>query len=351
MKKRSSKSNFKKYLYITLCIVGLLLATAAWKIYEDVLSPSVNIEKGQTTYLYVHSSENFETLAGEIEGKKVLRNTDALRRLVTLLGYENRIKPGRYTLTHDMSNLELIRLLVSGKQDAFDVIFRYAERKEDFASFWGKNLEADSVALLATLNDSAYAAQFDLSTENILTLFIPNTYNLYWNTSSNKLLNKLTDAYEDFWDLARIQKAEQLALTKAEVSILASIVQKETFKKEEMPIVAGVYYNRLKKGMLLQADPTVIYAMNDKSIRRVSGAMLNSESPYNTYRKTGLPPGPICIPSVQAINAVLNMNRHKYIYFCAKEDFSGCHNFAETFSQHQQNARKYQRELNRRGIR
>jgi UPF0755 protein len=247
--------------------------------------------------------------------------------------------------------MDIIRMLVAGKQDPFNVTFNYAERKEDFASFWGKQLEADSTQILLKLNDTAYAAQFGLTTENVLTLFLPNTYNFYWNTSADKLLNKLTTVYNTFWDSTRLQKAEQLGLAKSEVSILASIVQKETYRKEEMPVVAGVYYNRLKKGMLFQADPTVIYAMNDRSIKRVCGPMLDCESPYNTYRYKGLPPGPICVPSIQAIDAVLNLQHHKYIYFCAKEDFSGYHNFAETFAQHQVNARKYQRELNKRGIR
>lgn len=349
-KKGSGKKNFRKYLYTTLAIVAVLVLSAAWKIYEDVLSPNVNIEEGETLYLYVHTNESFDTLAGEIEGKQVLRNPQALTRLVKLLRYQDRIKPGRYKLTHDMGNMELIRLLVSGRQEPFDITFRYAERKEDFAAFWGRNLEADSMQLLERLNDPAFAASVGLTTENILTLFVPNTYNFYWNTSADKLLAKLIGAHDDFWDSTRVNKAQQLGLTQAEVGILASIVQKETNNVPEMPVVAGVYYNRVKRGMPLQADPTIIYAMNDRSIRRVAGPMLSIESPYNTYRHTGLPPGPICVPSVQAVNAVLNMQPHRYIYFCAKEDFSGCHNFAESFAQHQLNARKYQRELNRRGI-
>ncbi len=350
MVKRSSKSNFKKYLYITLFILGVLLLSAGIKIYEDVLSPNVNVENGETAYLYVHTNQNFENLAGEIEGKKILRNTFALRRLVFLLGYQNRIKPGRYKLTHDMGNMQIIRLLVSGRQEPFDITFKYAERKNDLASFWAKNLEADSLKILERLNDSCFASQFGLNTENILTLFIPNTINFYWNTSADKLLNKIGVSYQNFWDSTRVKKAELLKLSKAQVSILASIVQKETNKIDDMPIVAGVYYNRFKKGMLFQADPTIIYAMNDRTIKRVGGEMLNIKSPYNTYKNKGLPPGPICVPSVQAIDAVLNLTHHKYIYFCAKDDLSGYHCFAETFSQHQVNARNYQRMLNRRGI-
>ena len=351
MVKRSSKSNFKKYLYITLTIVCVFLATAAWKIYEDVLSPNVNITANETAYLYVHTGQDFETLAKDIEGKNVLRNIDALKRLIKLFGYESRIKPGKYRLTYDMGNLQIIRMIVAGKQEAFDINFKYAERKQDLAAFWGNQLEADSIDILKILNDSSFAAKFELTTENMITIFIPNKYNFYWNTTAFKLVNRMLDEYDDFWDSTRINKANKLGLTKPQVSIFASIVQKETHNIDEMPIVAGVYYNRFKKGLLFQADPTIIYAMNDKSIRRVAGKMLDVESPYNTYKYKGLPPGPICVPSVQAIDAVLNMKQHKFIYFCAKEDFSGYHNFAETFAQHQINAQKFQHELNKRGIR
>ncbi len=351
MVKKSTKSNFKKYIYITLAIASLFIASAAWKIYEDVLSPNVNLTAGETAYLYVHTNQDFETLTKDIEGKKVLRNLDALKRLVKLLGYESRIKPGKYKLTSDMGNLQIIKMIVAGKQEPFDINFKYAERKQDLAAFWGSQLEADSNDILNMLNDSSFTSKFELTPDNIITVFIPNKYNFYWNTSAFKLINRMLDEYDHFWDSTRVNKANKLGLTKPQVSIFASIVQKETHNIDEMPIVAGVYYNRFKKGLLFQADPTIIYAMNDKTIRRVAGKMLDVESPYNTYKYKGLPPGPICVPSVQAIDAVLNLKLHKYVYFCAKEDFSGYHNFAETFAQHQINAQKFQRELNKRGIR
>lgn len=350
MVKRSSKNNYKKYFYITLAIACVFLLSAAWKIYEDVLSPNVNITSSETAYLYIHTGQDFETLTRDIDGKKVLRNLDAIKRLIKLLGYENRIKPGKYRLTYDMGNLQIIKLIVAGKQEPFDITFKYAERKQDLAAFWGNQLEADSIDILKMLNDSSFAAKFNLTTENFITIFIPNKYNFYWNTNAFKLVNRMLDEYDNFWDSSRVQKANILELTKPQVSILASIVQKETHNLDEMPIVAGVYFNRYKKDLLFQADPTIIYAMNDRTIKRVAGQMLDVESPYNTYKYKGLPPGPICVPTVQAIDAVLNLKHHKYIYFCAKEDFSGYHNFAETFAQHQINAQKFQHQLNKRGI-
>jgi len=331
-------------------MIGVLLSAAAIQIYEDVFSANVNVPDGETAILYVHTGSDFETMAKDIDGKKVLRNVEGLRRLVKLLKYENKLKPGRYKLTSDMGNMQIIRMIVAGKQEPFDVVFRYAERKEDLASFWGNQLEADSNAILKMLNDSSFASKFDLTTDNVITIFIPNKYNFYWNTTAFKLVDRMLDEYDKFWDSTRLKKADDLGLTKPEVSTMASIVQKETVKADEMQVVAGVYYNRYKKDMLFQADPTVIYAMNDRTIKRVTGKMLEVESPYNTYKYRGLPPGPICVPSVQAIDAVLNLKKHKYIYFCAKDDFSGYHNFAETFEQHQVNAQKFQRELNRRGV-
>ncbi len=351
MAKKATKSNFRKYVYITLGILLVLIVAAGLKIYEDVLSPNVNVISGETAVLYVHTGQNFEMLTKDIDGKKVLRDVDALKRLVKILGYESKIKPGRYKLTSEMGNLQIIKLLISGKQDPIDIVFKYADTKEDLASFWGKQLEADSLEILKMLNDSSFAAKYDLTTDNIATVFIPNKYNFYWNTTAFKLLDRMLDEYDHFWDSVRVQKANQLNLTKPQVSILASIVQKETHNYTEMPIIAGVYYNRFEKGMLFQADPTIIFALKDKTIKRVYGKMLDVESPYNTYKFKGLPPGPICIPTVQAIDAVLNLQHHHYIYFCAKADFSGYHSFAETFAQHQINAQKFQHELNKRGVR
>jgi UPF0755 protein len=349
--KRQSKKKDRKVLYIILGVLALIILVAGIKIYEDVLASNVKLEKGKTEYVYVRTHMSFDENMEAMRKTGFLRNTDALKRVIALLGYEGKIKPGRYKLDASVNNLQLAKQLISGRQEPVNVTFKYAERKEDLARFWALQLEADSMEIRALLENDSLAQTLNLNTTTIVSVFIPNTYNFYWNTSAEKLVERMVKEYGLFWDSSRVEKAKALGLSKAEVSVMASIVQKETYQKAEMPVVAGVYYNRLQKGMPFQADPTIIFAMNDRSIRRVAGPMLKINSPYNTYINKGLPPGPICIPSVNAIDAVLNLKPHNYIYFCAKEDFSGYHNFSSSFDQHCNYARKYQRELNRRGIR
>lgn len=349
MATKKKKSEKRNVLYVSIILVGIFLLAIGIKAYEDVFANNIKpTDKGYVTvYIYTKRSyaENFESL----ETQGVFKNARALQRLIQLLGYEEMIRPGKYVFNEGTSNLKIIRALVRGYQTAFDITFKYAERTNDLASFWCKQLEADSLELIMDLED-AELDSLGLTPEQNIAIFIPNTYNFYWNTTSDLLIERMIKEYVKFWDSTRVNQAKHLNLSNGDVITLASIVQKETAKTDEMPTVAGVYYNRLKRGMLLQADPTVIYAMNDKSIRRVGGAMLQVESPYNTYKYKGLPPGPICIPHPKAVDAVLNMTKHDYIYFCAKEDFSGYHNFASNFNQHSANARKYQRALNARGV-
>lgn len=185
---------------------------------------------------------------------------------------------------------------------------------------------------------------------NLFSVIIPDTYEFYWNITPDEWLNKMHSESQRFWNDERKNRAVSLGLTIPEVVTIASIVEKETNKDEEKDIIAGIYLNRLKIRMPLQADPTVLFALQDFSLRRITGIHTSVDSPYNTYKNSGLPPGPICLPSVASIKAVLHAKAHKYLYFCAKEDFSGLHNFAETLDQHQKNARKYQAALNRRNI-
>jgi UPF0755 protein len=349
-KRKNKSASNRNTLYIILAIVGILVFAALFKLYEDVLASNVNMQSPAPRYVYYSSrlsiDENFE----RIEKSKVLKSADALRRLAKWLGYEELIKPGRYELTDKTSNLHLLRLLVSGRQTPFDITFKYAEREEDLAAFWSKYLDIDSLELIETIKNNSYHDSLGLTASQAIGIFMPNTYNFYWSTTSHQLIIRMIGEYQKFWNDDRVKQATAIGLSPGEVITLASIVQKETNKTDEMPIVAGVYMNRIKKGMLLQADPTIIFAMNDKTIRRVAGAMLKVNSPYNTYLYKGLPPGPICIPHPKTIDAVLNMKQHNYIYFCAREDFSGYHNFAANYAQHQLNARNYQRALNKRGI-
>ncbi len=348
-KRKESSSN--KIRNIILVLLGIMFLGVGIKLYEDVLASNIQLPDGEKAYVFVGTQKTLEENKQRWKESGLFKNVNGLVRMIQWLGFELKLKPGRYEVDGSINNYKLVKLMVSGKQTPMDITFKYAERKTDLVRFWCTNLEADSNELLNLLNDASIFEDIGLDTLNSVSMFIPNTYNFYWNTPAEDLLLRLKKEYILFWNEERKAKATALNLTPQQVSILASIVQKETYQKAEMPVVAGVYYNRLLKGMPFQADPTILYALNDKSIRRVSGEMLRINSPYNTYAYKGLIPGPICVPSIQAIDAVLNLQKHHYIYFCAKEDFSGFHNFAASFAQHQVNARKYQRELNRRGIR
>ncbi len=333
-----------------MVVLLLFVISVSLKIYEDVFASNIDLQEGKVAYLYVGTRLTLDENVQKWESYGFVKHVSTFTRLIRWLGFEHKLKPGRYEVQAGVSNYELIKMMAGGHQQPFDIVFKYAERKTDLAGFWSQQLEADSAELLSLLNDTSLFSDIGLDTLNSVLVFVPNTYNFFWNTPAEDLLLRMKKEYQLFWNDERKAKASMLKLTPQQVAVLASIVQKETYQKAEMPTVAGVYYNRLQKGMPFQADPTILYAVNDKSIRRVSGAMLKIESPYNTYTHKGLIPGPICVPSVHAMDAVLNLKKHNYIYFCAREDFSGFHNFASSFAQHQVNARKYQRALNRRGI-
>ena len=222
--------------------------------------------------------------------------------------------------------------------------------KTDLAERLERQLMLSGDDLLRLLDDSAYCASLGFTPETILTLFIPNTYEVYWNLSAEKLMQRMKREYDAFWTPARLSKAKAVGLTPIEVAVLASIVEEETAAADEYPVVAGLYINRLRRGIPLQADPTVKFAVGDFTLRRILFEHLKVDSPYNTYKHTGLPPGPLRVPSTRSIDAVLNYMKHNYLYMCAKEDFSGRHNFARTLAEHNRNARRYQAELNRRGF-
>jgi UPF0755 protein len=267
-----------------------------------------------------------------------------------LLDYHENVKPGRYILIKGMNNLTAVRYLRSGNQEPIRMTFTNARLKSDLAPKISKNLSIKSDDLLTALEDGQTAANYGFNKETFGCMFIPNTYEMYWTTDVKGLLDRMQKEYKKFWNKDRLAKAEKLGLTPIEVSILASIVQAETTKNDEKQRVAGVYINRLNRGMRLEADPTVVFATGDFTIKRVLNKHLAYDSPYNTYKYKGLPPGPIRIPSSISIDAVLNYEKHKYIFFCAKEDFSGYHAFAKNSTEHNRNANRYRRALNKRKI-
>lgn len=340
----SSQPRFK--IRPVLFISAILLILAGYKIYLDVFSPNVNTVGNKKNYVVIHAWFNTKKLLAELEKGSLLNNYESFRRLSNLIDLEKKLKPGRYLLKPGMNNFEIVKMLVNGRQVPLDVVLNQAERIENLCGFFSKELDIDSAKFLLFLKDTNLIGPLGFDSNTIISMFIPNTYNFYWNTNSANLFNRMHAEYKKFWTAERLQNAMEAGLTQNQVSTLAAIVQKESNKRDEMPTIAGVYLNRIKLGMPLQADPTLIFAWNDHNIRRVTNVHTAIVSPYNTYLNVGLPPGPICLPSVQAIDAVLNYEKSNYLYFCAREDFSGYHSFAANFNQHQQNARRYQRALN-----
>ena len=264
--------------------------------------------------------------------------------------YENHVKPGKYRLHKGMGNKKLIRMLALGKQEQIKLSFQNVRLKETFAGMIGRKLEADSASLIHLLDSADFLKPYGFTPDNVYVMFLPNSYEMYWNGPPENFFKRMNDEYQKFWTLERKEQAKAAGLTPIQASILASIVDAEALYNDEMPTIAGLYLNRLNRGMKLESDPTVIFALKDFTIRRVLNKYLVFNSPYNTYLNVGLPPGPIMMPSISAVKAVLNHKTHNYIYMCTKEDFSGYHNFATNMADHLVNARKFHQALNDRNI-
>jgi len=335
-------------------IVLLLLAIGGYvgfKYYRNYFAGNTAKAVNDKTYLYVRTGYTYADVLSELREKDFLKNVDAFDKVAKERGYDDKVRPGRYRIKPGMSNLDIVRMLMGGKQEPVNVTFKSIRVKHDLAGRIGKVLEADSLRLETLLGDEEFwKTNYGLTAENCLVLFLPDTYEMWWNTNAEDFIAKMAMEYKKFWTDERKALAKAAGLSQSEVSILASIVEKESNMSDERPTIAGVYINRLNKGIKLQADPTVVYALGDFTIKRVLSADLQVNSPYNTYKYAGLPPGPICLPSKNAIDAVLNYKKHNYIYFCAKEDFSGYHNFAATYTEHLKNAAKFQKALTARGI-
>ncbi|SMP35404.1 UPF0755 protein [Flavobacterium hercynium] len=290
--------------------------------------------------------------------KKILepyiKNYSDFEMVAEKRSYPENVKSGRFLLKKDMNNIDLVRAMRSNVP--VKLAFNNQERLENFAGRVGSEIEADSLSLMKAIKDSTFLKANGFNEENVFAMFIPNTYEIYWNTSAVKFRDKMIKEYNNFWTQERINKAEKEGLTPVQASILASIVHKESVKRDERPRIAGVYLNRLRLGMPLQADPTVIYALKlkdndfDQVIKRVLYNDLLMKSPYNTYVNVGLPPGPIAMPDITALEAVLNPEKHDYIYFCASIDRFGYHEFASTYEQHTVNAKKYSAWIASKGV-
>jgi UPF0755 protein len=339
-----------KKLLLGIFLVGLIIVViAGFYAYKFIYSVNVNLGEGKSEVVFIPTGSVYDDVVDTLRKKKILINPDAFEIVADYKEYSNSVKAGKYRIKSGMSNNDLINMLASGRQEEVKVTFNNIRTKDQLAGKITRNIEADSAEFIELLNNEMIAAQFGFNTEEILIMFLPNTYNFYWNTSAMGVMERMATEYKKFWNEDRLAKADEIGLNQKEVSILASIVICETVKKDESPRIAGVYMNRMRIGMPLEADPTLIWALGDFTIKRVLNKDKEIESPYNTYKYTGLPPGPIYLAPVSYIDAVLDHEKHKYIFFCAKEDFSGYSNFATNYRDHLNNARKYQRALNRRG--
>lgn len=346
-KKNSVRRNFFRGLIVLILLLFSGAAIIGYKYYKLIFISNVNLGDKETMYLYIPTGSDFNDVKSLLNKDSVVIDMDSFEWLCGKKNYTLEVKPGRYLLKNNMNNNELINLLRSGRQEPINLTINNIRIKQKLAGRVGKLLEADSSSLMEIMNNDSALAQYNLTAENVMCIFIPNTYDFFWNTQADKFIKRMYDEYQKFWNETRREKAVHMGLTPDEVVILASIVYQETRKKDEMSRVAGVYMNRINKGMFLQADPTVIFAIGDFNIRRVLTSQTLYDSPYNTYKYAGLPPGPICLPEPYVIDKVLDYEKHDYLYFCAKEDLSGYHNFAKTGAQHSQNAQKYHAALNR----
>lgn len=340
-------SKTKKIIWSIIIVIAISGAIMGINLYSKLFKN--NIADNAAEYLYIPTGSTIDDVERIIKENNILQNTETFKWVAEQLKYKN-IKPGKYKIKQGMNNVELVRKLRAGDQEVVKLSFQNFRLKSDFVSYVGKQLECDSVELANKLDSVDLLRTYGFNEENIFCMFIPNTYEFYWNTSALKFIDKMNEQYKKFWTDDRIAKAKKVGLTKVEVSVLASIVDQEALVNKEMKTIAGVYMNRINRGMKLEADPTVIFAIGDFNIKRVLNRMLAYNSPYNTYKYNGLPPGPICMPSIAAIDAVLSYEKHNYIYFCAKEDFSGYHNYASNLKDHQLNAKKFQLALSKRGI-
>ncbi len=349
-RKQKSKGIVKRILIAFTLLLVLSAAISFYWFYNRVFAVNLRLSENKNEFVYIRTGANLDDVVQALAHSGWLLNKETFVWLAEFMEYDDKILPGRYRLNERMSNLDLVRHLRSGKQEPVKLTFRSIRTKEQLAGKVGKVLEADSSSILALLNDSEYMKQFGLSPEQALCMFFPDTYEFYWNTEASEFIGKMSKYYNEYWTTDKINQAKAAGLTKTDVQIIASIVVQESNQRDEWPVIAGVYINRLRVGLPLQADPTVKFALGDFELKRVRKYHTEVESPYNTYRNKGLPPGPIYMTGKQSIEAVLNFQQHNYLYFCARPDRSGYHTFTKTYSEHLKVAAQYHRSLNKRGI-
>jgi len=331
-------------LYIAVCGLLLILGLLTYYAFSSVSNVAT------TQYIYIDEDDTQDSVIAKIQPFANLIGMTTLNTLIRHSGYSENIRTGRYAIEPGDGPITLFRRLRSGRQTSLNLTIPESRTMDRLAAILSNKLMLDSATIVEALTSQEVCEQLGYDTCTVAAMFVPNTYDVYWNMSMDELLQRMKKEHDRFWKGDREAKAAKMQMTPIEVSTLASIIDEETSNNAEKPMIAGMYLNRLKEGMPLQADPTIKFALKQFELKRIYNKLLNTESPYNTYRNEGLPPGPIKIASIKGIDAVLNYTSHDYLYMCAKEDFSGTHNFARTYQEHLENAEKYTKALNERGI-
>lgn len=329
----------KKIILFVFVVLAAVVAFCAWMLFGPTVQPPEGI------FFYVHTGSAYERVKHDLKKNKVINNHFWFDKVAKYSGYNKNVRPGKYKITKGMSIVNLVRMLRSGKQIPVNLIITKLRTREDLAKRIDYDFETDSADVINFLSSNDSLLQFDVDTNTMMTMVIPNTYTFKWNTSIQKIFKKLYAEEKKFWNDGRLEDAGRLHLTPKEIYTLASIVEEETNKEEDKGKIASVYVNRLQRGMKLAADPTVKFAMKNFGLKRIYQKYLGFPSPYNTYVNTGLPPGPICTPSIKTIDAVLQMPETDYIFFVARPDFSGFSDFASTYQEHLIYAKLYQQAL------
>ncbi|MCL2597934.1 MAG: endolytic transglycosylase MltG [Paludibacter sp.] len=341
----------KSKILISLIITILAIVLVSGSIFfYSFLIPNVRTND-RDLFVYIYPNHTVNQVINEIDKIAKIKNHFTFNLVAKALKYtDGKVRAGRYEISDGMSNLTLIRKLRNGEQTPVKLTFNNIRTKEQLAVRLSEQIIADSLSIITLLNDTNYLKPLNLTPETAITIFVPDTYQMYWTTDAKSLFQKMEKEYHAFWNEQRLTKAKQIPLTPQEVVTLASIVEEESRYQPELSTIAGLYINRLRKGMKLQADPTLKYASLDFKAQRLVESHIKVDSPYNTYHVYGLPPGPIRIASKNAIDAVLNYAHCDYLFMCAKETFDGTHNFEVSYTEHLKNARRYQQALNQRNI-
>lgn len=331
--------------FITLLLIG---AAGAGVLYYYLFAPQFYPTK--TTFVHIDRDDTLDSIYNKVKKQGHPKQFAGFRWMAQYRNYGQSIHTGRYAIRSGENVYHVFSRFYRGYQEPMNLTIGSVRTLDRLARSVGKQLMIDSTEIAQAMNDSIFRQKLGYTQETLPSLFIPETYQVYWDMSVEAFFERMQKEHQRFWNKERLEKAAALQMTPTEVSILASIVEEETNNAAEKPMVAGLYLNRLRIGMPLQADPTIKFALQDFGLRRITNAHLNVVSPYNTYLNAGLPPGPIRIPTTVGLDAVLNPVKHDYLYMCAKEDFSGTHNFASTLAEHTRNARKYWNALNKRKI-